>query len=58
MFGRLLGKAIALPVRIVNAPFRAAAKLAEMEDEAPDPLGALADAIEDTTAELIGDEDE
>lgn len=58
MFGRLLGKALALPVRIVNAPIRGINKLAGMDDVAPDPLGDLADGIESTTADLIDDDED
>lgn len=58
MFGRLLGKVLALPVRVVNAPVRAVMKLADAEDAVPDPLGEVADTIERTTRELIDDDED
>jgi len=58
MFGRLLGKALALPVRILNAPVRVAAEVCDVADEVPDPLGHVANAIEKGVAEAIDDEDD
>jgi hypothetical protein len=61
MFGRLLGKALALPVRIVNAPFRLVDKVVDPNDNlGPScaPLTEVGDAIEDVVAETFGDAEE
>lgn len=42
----LFGKIIAAPVRIVNAPIKAATKLMDIEDSLERPLEVLADELE------------
>ncbi len=59
MFGRLIGKALALPLRVANVPFAVVNKLTDGEFDDVNLLGAPADAIEESVAEALGDgEDE
>ena len=57
MFGRLLGKVAALPIRIANLPFTVIDKVVADDGIDFTPLGGLADAVEESVAEALGDDD-
>lgn len=57
MFGRLIGKVVALPVRVANLPFAVIDKLAADDIGDCTPLGPIADAVEDAVAEAMGDDE-
>lgn len=58
MFGRLLGKVLALPIRVANLPMAVADKMIGGDGD-PLLMRELADIVEDEAAKVIdGEEDD
>jgi hypothetical protein len=58
MFGKILGKVLSAPVKIVNLPARAIDAVLGEDDLCAAPGNIIAEAIEDGAEYVCGDEDE